>query len=308
VNGGRGTLARGVRRWALCSALLVLPVSAAAQGAALSAGPAGAPVQLDLASVTVDELWRSLTWRAARPGLDWTELDLAAGRLGLPVRAVAVRLDPARFDLRLELATEPNGMAGAWTIDSVDAPVALALNAGQFKETGPWGWVVLGGVERRDPGVGPLSVGLAVTDSGRVRWILPEHLERARGDREIAWAFQTYPLILFDGRVPALARDPELVDQRHRDARLILGERPDGSLLVVLTRFDALGGAAERAPIGLTLPESILLMTALGVRHAAMLDGGISAQLLVRDAAGRVGLWKGLRRVPLALLATPRPD
>jgi hypothetical protein len=302
-------VSRAARR-ALSSALLLLlvPAPALAQRVQLSAGPASSPVKLDLEQVTGDELWHSLSWRAARPGLDWTELDLSAGPLGLPVRAVAVRLDPARFDLRLQLATAPNGMTGAWTVDAADAPVALALNAGQFKETGPWGWVVLDGEEHRDPGFGPLSVGVAVTDSGRVRWILPDELRRARADRRIAWAFQTYPLILFDGRTPALARDPELVDQEHRDARLVLGERGDGSLLVVLTRFDGLGGTAERIPIGLTLPESVLLMGALGARHAAMLDGGISAQLLVRDGAGRVGLWKGLRRVPLALLATPRPD
>ena len=98
------------------------------------------------------------------------------------------------------------------------------------------------------------------------------------------------------------------MDQDHRDARLILGELPDASLLVVLTRFDALGGATERIPIGLTVPESVLLMRSLGARHAAMLDGGISAQLLLRDEAGRTAVWKGLRRVPLALLAIPRSD
>jgi hypothetical protein len=293
--------------WALLPALLLPTGPAAAQSATLSAGPVGAADKLELTG-SRDELWGALAWRSARPGLEWTELDLAAGTLRLPVRAVAVRVDPAMFDFKLELATEANGMTGAWTVDAAPAEAALALNAGQFKETGPWGWVVLDGEERRDPGFGPLSVGLAVTDSGRVEWIGPEKLRAARDDRRIRWAFQTYPVILFDGRVPSLARDPELVDQSHRDARLILGERPDGSLLVVLTRFDGFGGAAGRIPIGLTVPESVVLMAALGARHAAMLDGGISAQLLLRDAAGRTALWKGLRRVPLALLAIPRND
>jgi hypothetical protein len=288
-------------------ALLALYAPAAAQRVTLSAGPAGAPVKQELGRVA-DELWGSLSWRAVRPGLAWTELDLAAGPLRIPVRAVAVRVDPAAFELRLELATEANGMTGAWTIDAAPTEAALALNAGQFKETGPWGWVVLAGEERRDPGYGPLSVGVVVTDSGRVRWIPADELRAARDDRTIAYAFQTYPVILFDGLVPRLARDAALVDQSHRDARLILAERPDGALLIVLTRFDGLGGAAERVPIGLTVPESAVLMSALGARHAAMLDGGISAQLMLRDAAGRAAVWKGLRRVPLALLAMPRND
>jgi hypothetical protein len=294
-----------VRRALLAALLVALPGPAAAQRVALAAGPAGSPDRITLDGSDA-RLWSSLNLRAVRPGLEWAELDLSAGGLGIPVRAVVVRLEPERFALELKLATEANGMTGAWTIDEADAPVALALNAGQFKETGPWGWLVLNGVERRDPGYGPLSVGVAVTDGGRVRWVGPEALRAARGDRSVAWAFQTYPLLLLDGRVPPLARDPELVDQDHRDARLILGERPDGSLIVVLTRFDLAGRAGERVPIGLTVPESLVLMQSLGARHAAMLDGGISAQLLLRDPAGRVAAWKGLRRVPLALVATPR--
>ena len=37
-----------------------------------------------------------------------------------------------------------------------------------------------------------------------------------------------------------------------------------------------------------------------------MLDGGISAQLLVRGADGGVRRWPGVRRVPLALVAVER--
>src|SRR4029079_4816139 len=102
---------------------------------------------------------------------------------------VVVRLDPRAFDFRLELATAANGMTGAWTIDGADPRAAVALNAGQFKETGPWGWVVLDGEERRDPGVGPNSVGIAVTDSGAVRWIPADRLRAVREDRHVRWAF-----------------------------------------------------------------------------------------------------------------------
>jgi len=44
-------------------------------------------------------------------------------------------------------------------------------------------------------------------------------------------------------------------------------------------------------------------MGALGARDAMMLDGGISAQLMLRTANGSVKEWPGLRKVPLALVA-----
>jgi hypothetical protein len=37
-----------------------------------------------------------------------------------------------------------------------------------------------------------------------------------------------------------------------------------------------------------------------------LLDGGISAQLLVRDAHGRARRWPGLRRVPMGLVGEAR--
>jgi len=48
-------------------------------------------------------------------------------------------------------------------------------------------------------------------------------------------------------------------------------------------------------------------MGAFGARDAVMLDGGISAQLLLRDQARKAThRWTGLRKVPLALIARPR--
>lgn len=291
---------------------LLVPASASGQRVRLTVRSSGRIVALDADSLRSSyrsgdqRLMSSIAWREVRPGLSWASLDLAAGALQTPVRAVTLRLDPRRFRLGLEWKTAQNGMTGAWTVDSLGAEVALGLNAGQFKETGPWGWVVIDGEERRDPGVGPASVGIAVTDSGTIRWIPAERLHASRGDPSVVSAFQTYPLLLLDGAVPPLVRDPGLVDQDHRDARLILGELADGDLVVVLTRFDGLGALAERVPIGLTLPESVALAAALGARHAAMLDGGISAQMAVRGPGGTPTSWRGLRPVPLALIATPR--
>jgi hypothetical protein len=91
----------------------------------------------------------------------------------------------------------------------------------------------------------------------------------------------------------------------HR-TRLALGIDRDGKLLLALTRLDLPLPAADRIPFGLTLPEMAAVMGALGARQAVSLDGGISAQLMLRDAEGEAHRWPGLRRVPLALLATPR--
>ena len=45
----------------------------------------------------------------------------------------------------------------------------------------------------------------------------------------------------------------------------------------------------------------IAVLGALGARDAVFLDGGLSAQLAVRHADGRVEAWEGMRGVPLYL-------
>jgi hypothetical protein len=74
----------------------------------------------------------------------------------------------------------------------------------------------------------------------------------------------------------------------------------------VLTRFDALDGAMDFVPFGLTTPEMAALMGALGCRQAVALDGGISSQLLIRDPVGHTYSWRGLRNVPLGLVIVSR--
>jgi exopolysaccharide biosynthesis protein len=93
------------------------------------------------------------------------------------------------------------------------------------------------------------------------------------------------------------------VSVEHRDARLAIGELRDGRLLVALTRFDGLGEQLGFVPFGPTAPEMAAIMGALGCRRAMLLDGGISSQLLLRDAGGTTHTWRGLRRVPLGLIA-----
>jgi hypothetical protein len=85
-------------------------------------------------------------------------------------------------------------------------------------------------------------------------------------------------------------------------------------VLIALTRFDPFDGASDgpaappldALPVGPTVPEMAAVMGALGCRDAVLLDGGVSGQMLTRDTAGEVRRWRGLRRVPLGLVVTPR--
>jgi hypothetical protein len=57
-------------------------------------------------------------------------------------------------------------------------------------------------------------------------------------------------------------------------------------------------------PLGLTLGEMAGVMRTLGCGRAVSLDGGISAQLLLREGDHKK-IWRGWRRVPLGLVAEP---
>lgn len=249
-------------------------------------------------------LAEAVRWQPAASGIEWAELELAGNAEAWRTRLVVARLDPARLDLRLEADGEP-GRSARWTIARADPRAVFAVNAGQFLRTQPWGRVVLDGRETLPPGAGPLASALTI-DAGRtIRW----HHAGDAGERVagVRWAFQSYPTLLASGRVPeALTADGLGLDVRHRDARAALGALPDGRLLVALTRFDALGGSLGFVPFGLTAPEMAAVMASLGATDAVMLDGGISAQMRLRDAHGRTRRWGGLRSVPLGLVALPR--
>ena len=249
----------------------------------------------------------AITWRRAADGVEWGELRLAGVGEAKRLRAVAVRIDPALVRLRLDTAFAGRGERAAWSIDDARDDAIVAVNVGQFVRTLPWGWVMIDGRQFLAPGHGPLSTAVAVDSSGAVRWIGPEGLSDPNLRRGVAAAFQSYPTLLTkDGEIPAPLREPGLgVDVSHRDARLGIGALADGRLLIVLTRFDALGESLGSIPFGPTIPEFAALMGALGARQAVALDGGISGQMLIRDANG-THAWRGLRNVPMALVVLPR--
>ena len=251
----------------------------------------------------------AVKWRRGAAGSDIGELRLSGAGEAWRVRAILVRLDPAGLRIRVDAAPVIRGSANQWSLRSAPADALLALNAGQFGPAGPWGWLVRNGVERQVPGRGPLAPAVVIDRTGRLRIVPPDSIAAVRASGEAVTAFQSYPTLLQgDGAVPPALQAPGRgVDLEHRDARLALGELRDGRILIVLTRFEGLGGALDNLPFGLTTPETAALMGALGCRRAVLLDGGISGQLAVREADGRLRTWNGMRHVPLGLVVTAGP-
>ncbi|HYW50404.1 MAG TPA: phosphodiester glycosidase family protein [Gemmatimonadaceae bacterium] len=267
-------------------------------------------------------LLRAMRWRRARGGMMWAELPLRGDGEAWRTRAIVVRIDPRQVRFRLDTAFSIRRDAhGApmrlarWRVQTAAAEALLAVNAGQFSATLlgtlPWGWVVINGREWLPPGVGPLSTAVVFDSTGSVRLMPVSALAAPHRGRGVQSAFQSFPTLLEgDGEVPTMLRVGSAgstgIDRTHRDARLAIGVRRDGSVLLVLTRFDVFGRVMGAAPFGLTTPEMSALMGALGCARAVMLDGGISAQLQLRDGAGVLQRWEGWRRVPLGLVVMPR--
>ena len=255
------------------------------------------------------DLARAFQWHAGRSGVRWSELEIAGRGEAWRTRVIVLEADPAKVRLSLANGASPGGYEGTWTVAAAPENAVLALNAGQFTGGAVWGWVVHDGVEYRAPQHGPLAAAIIIDTAGQVAFHSDSAMEalRARDEGAIAEAFQSYPTLLQDGATPfPLSRLSPHIDLTHRDARLALGLKRDGTLLIALTRFDALGDAFGAIPAGLTVPEMSGMMAMIGAEQAVLLDGGISAQLMVREAAGERRIWKGLRRVPLGLYAVPR--
>lgn len=245
-----------------------------------------------------------VTWRAVAPGVEWGELQLRGSSEAWRTRVIVVRLDPRRIKFSLVPAFTQNK---SWTVGTANKAAVLGLDAGQFRGSLPWGWVVSRGKEMLAPEYAPLAGAVVVDRAGAVRIVAPDSVaaERQRGNADEA--FQSYPMLLMDGRVPDPLREDGLgVDLAHRDARLAVGTLDDESVVVALTRFDALGSTLGRVPFGLTTPEMAAVMGGLGARDALLLDGGISGQLLLRSSDGSSRTWPGSRGVPLGLEAHSR--
>lgn len=244
-----------------------------------------------------------VSWTMARDGIERTEFAMAERGLLQAVQVIALRLDPTRVHLDLMARTRYAGLRGAWTVDSLPAEAVLALNAGQFREGSPWGWLVQDSVERQAPGSG--SVAMAVVfDEGAVRLLTPNEIPAARGT--VRAAIQSYPMLLVDGVMPPpLRASGRGVDLEHRDTRLAIGTDAEGRVLIVLTRFRGAGAAGATLPFGPTIPELARLMRQLGATRAVGLDGGLSSQLALREHDATLRQWSNWRMVPLGIVGVP---
>jgi uncharacterized protein YigE (DUF2233 family) len=264
-------------------------------------------------------LLTSLHWQAGQRGVSFAEIPLRGDGEAWRTRGIVVRIDPTLVEFYLDTSftrrRDANGAVwrtARWRVQDAAQASLVALNAGQFDATLfgtlPWGWVVMNGREWQRPGLGPLSTAVVFDSLGRVSLLPPSALSIANRTSGVRAAFQSFPTLLDDdGHVPTALRSTNSgVDLTHRDARLAIGVQRDGSVLFVLTRFDAFGKTLGAVPFGLTTPEMAALMGALGCTRAVMLDGGISAQMQLRDARGTLQRWAGWRSVPMGLIVRRR--
>jgi hypothetical protein len=183
-------------------------------------------------------------WQPVRPGVWYRESQMATTGSLAPVKAVAIRIDPRLVQFSLEPGTSETGASRGWTIDSIGDAAVVALNAGQFRAGGSWGWIVRDGIELQPPGTGSVAMAFVVDSAGVPSLVDPADLATRRG--HVRLAFQSYPALLVgDGRLPRELEAPGRgVDLEHRDSRLALGLLNDGSVVVALTRFTGLGSGA----------------------------------------------------------------
>jgi uncharacterized protein YigE (DUF2233 family) len=249
----------------------------------------------------------AVIWRRAARGLEVGRLRLSGPGEAWRVGVVLVRIDPAEVEWHLHWGMTPTDRK-TWTIDSAPADAILAMNAGMFNAGAPFGWTVLDGAQRMSIGTGVIAPAFVVDSVGGLALVPAESLQARRSRRGVRLAFQSYPeLLRDDGTLPPEIREASaMINTAHRDGRLALGHLRDGRWLVALTRFEGVGGVLSFLPFGLTVPEMAALMGALGCDRAVSLDGGISAQLAVRDSIGAWERWPGVRRVPLGLTLSPR--
>jgi hypothetical protein len=228
------------------------------------------------------------------------------GRPSISLRLIVVRIEPTAFRWTLDVQ-RAHGTVQPWSLSAVADSVTIAMNAGQFTDDGPWGWLVHDRAERQAPGAGALAGAVTIRANGRVELHDADAIPTMRGDSSVIEALQSYPTLL-DARaeVPAaLCRSDNGVDPTHRDIRFAIGTDTAGAVWLVLSRLETDVPFADRTPIGPTTREMATALRSLGATRAILLDGGLSAQLLVRSG-DTVQRWPGLRAVPLGLVLVRR--
>ncbi|MFH0919067.1 MAG: phosphodiester glycosidase family protein [Fibrobacterota bacterium] len=227
------------------------------------------------------------------PKVRWEELEsgLSLGTLylGRPDTTVVclrlLRMERDRFILRL--LGGPG--KGNFIENMVKGEGAVAgINGGYFyihertTELRPLGLTVKGG-QKFSQYRGNYS-GTLISDNAITRFF---YRTQPLGDPPEA--LQSFPMLLFEGRIPEEVRDPlngklEIL-RRHR--RSAVGEDREGRLC-----FIASGQ-------GVSFQEMGFIAGALGLKHCLALDGGSSTQMCA--GSGALSILPGLDRVPVGL-------
>lgn len=269
--------------------------------AAALAAPAGAaaPTCQRLNLRPVSGAWEALP----TDGLESREFRLRAED-GSVAKLVAVRLDPAKFRIRLRWQLA-NGSEAARALDVArETGAAVVVNAGYFDENGrPLGYFKADGkvynskvLFRGRPNA--LHLGALFTvldDGGRVTIATRESFvaERARG------AFQAGPHLVSGGRP---VRGLERYREYHRPARrTVAAFGRDGKLIFVVSEADDPGLSWCELQEFLVRPEA---EGGLGVSEAMNLDGGSSSQLVIQS--GSFQRYLSGRHVPAFIVAVPK--
>ncbi|MDB4915980.1 MAG: Protein of unknown function periplasmic [Gemmatimonadetes bacterium] len=155
-------------------------------------------------------LAEAVTWQPGARGVQWAELSLEGSGEAWRTRLVVARVDPALVRLSLDTAFTAQREAN-WTLNSVPSTAMLAINAGQFEATMPWGWVVLNGRRWLPAQHGPLSAALLQDSSGSLHWAMGSDVQKRAGGPVPLWAFQSYPAVLSGDSVPRRFRAPTAV-------------------------------------------------------------------------------------------------
>jgi uncharacterized protein YigE (DUF2233 family) len=245
------------------------------------------------------QLERATTWRDRAPGVAVGAFEVRT-RGYLWTNSVAiVAVDPRVFLFAID--APPDWARRTAEEALADSGIVLAVNTGLFRKNGTPQGLVLDRGRRRSALAGWLDA-VVVVEDGRLR---VTDIEGARTLGEGASAFQTLPWLVREGRVVLGVTSGVRLSRDHRDRRFTLCLEGDGSVRFLLSNFEVFGQAAGRVPVGLTIPEQAVIAAAAGCRDAVALDGGISAQLVVRGSA-RVHRMPGWRRVPLLMVARRR--
>ena len=244
-------------------------------------------------------LARAVHWDDEQPGLRIGRFEVRAAG-GLLANSVAiVEIDPARYRFSLAAAHgfAPRA-ADAWMADT---GLTAAFNTGLFRKDGsPQGVVLIDGARY---GSRAEWLDAAVTVEDGVPRLLDPVATDALGAG--ASAFQVLPWLVRGGRVALGVTSGLRLSRTHRDRRFTFCLEPGGMVQLLLSNFEVFGQPAGTIPAGLTMPEQATIAAAAGCADAVALDGGISAQLVVRFPR-RVHRMPGWREVPLMMLIRPR--